>query len=134
MSGAYETLRKSEVIQLPTARTLHDYRHLTTSQPGFSAVADQQLLDLIYQVHPKHLAKYVLILMDETYIKEGLVYNKATGSLIGFSDLEGVIQQLDDYKQSLSDDLPQSRPLAKTMFVMMVRGCFATLTSLMLSS
>lgn len=65
--------------------------------------------------------------MDEMYIKEGLVYNKATGSLIGFSDLGGVIQQLDDYKRSLSDELPQSRPLAKTMFVMMVRGVFCNI-------
>ena len=90
-SGAYETLRKSGVIQLPTGRTLRDYRHMSTSQPGFSAVADQQLLDLIHQVRPKHLAKYVLIIMDEMYIKEGLVYNKATGPSIGFSDLGGVL-------------------------------------------
>ena len=63
------------------------------------------------------------------YIKEGLVYNKATGSLIGFSDLSGVIQQLDDYERSLSDELPQTRPL----FVMMVRGIFCHTTFLMLS-
>ena len=76
---------------MPTGRTLRDYRHMSTSQPGFSAVADQQLLDLIHQVRPKHLAKYVLIIMDEMYIKEGLVYNKATGPSIGFSDLGGVL-------------------------------------------
>jgi len=97
-SGAYETLQKFVVIQLPTGRTLRDYRHMSTSQPGFSAVADQQLLDLIRQVCPKHLTKYVLIIMDEMYIKEGLIYNKATGSLIGFSDLGVVLQQLDDYE------------------------------------
>ena len=126
-SGAYETLRKSGVIQLPTSRTLRDYRHLSTSHPGFSAIADQQLLELIQQVRPSNLAKYVLIIMDEMYIKEGLVYNKATGALIGFSDLGGVIQQLDDYKQSLSTDVPSSRPIAKTMFVMMVRGVFCNI-------
>ena len=62
--------------------------------------------------------------MDKMYIKKELVYNKATDALIGFSDLGGVIQQLDDYKQSLSTDKPSSRPIAKTMFVMMVRGVF----------
>jgi len=126
-SGAYETLRKSGVIQLPTSRTLRDYRHLSTSQPGFSVIADQQLLELIQQVRPSNLAKYVLIIMDEMYIKEGLVYNKATGALIGFSDLGGVIQQLDDYEQTLSTDVPHSRPIAKTMFVMMVRGIFCNI-------
>lgn len=66
--------------------------------------------------------------MDEMYIKEGLVYDKATGSLIGFSDLGGVIQQLDDFERNLSADLPQSRPLAKTMFVMMVMAVFSNIT------
>lgn len=98
---------------------MHDYRHLCTSQSGFGAVTDQQLIP---QVYPQHLVKYVLIIMDEMYIKEGLVYNKATGSLIGFADLGGVIQQLDDYERSLSTEVPQSRPLTKTMFIMMVRG------------
>ena len=126
-SGAYETLRKSGVIQLPTSRTLRDYRHLSTSQPGFSVVADQQLLELIQQVRPNNLAKYVLILMDEMYIKEGLVYNNTTGALIGFSDLGGVIQQIDDYERSLSNDVPHTRPIAKTMFVMMVRGIFCNI-------
>ena len=126
-SGAYEILRNSGVIQLPTSRTLRDYRHLSTSQAGFSAVADQQLLDLIQQVRPNNLAKYVLVVMDEMYIKEGLVYNKTTGALIGFSDLSGVIQQIDDYERSLSSDVPHTRPIAKTMFVMMVRGIFCNI-------
>ena len=65
--------------------------------------------------------------MNEMYIKKGLVYNKATGTLIGFSDLGDVIQQLDDYERNLSTGTPQSRPLAKTMFVMMVRKIFCNI-------
>jgi len=53
----------------------------------FSVTADIQLLELVQQAHPQHLAKYVFVLIDEVYLKEGLVYNKHTGSLIGFSDL-----------------------------------------------
>ena len=65
-SGAYETLRRSGVIALPTSRTLRDYRHLTSSSsPGFSAVANEQLLELIKNAKPSHLAKYVFILIDE---------------------------------------------------------------------
>ena len=56
-SAAYEALRKSGVIQLPTSRTLCDYRHLSTSHPDFSAIADQQLLELIQQARPSNLAK-----------------------------------------------------------------------------
>ena len=57
------------------------------SQPGFTSIADKQLLDLVQQVKPRNMGKYVFLLLDEMYIKEGLVYNKSTGALIGFSDL-----------------------------------------------
>ena len=126
-SGAYEMLRKSGVLSLPSSRTLRDYRHLSpSSSPGFSTTADIQLLDMIKLAKPNHLAKYVLILVDEIYLKEGLVYNKSTGSLIGFADLGGTMQQLCQYKESLSSD-STTRPLAKTMMVFMVQGVFCNI-------
>lgn len=126
-SGAYETLRKSGVLSLPSSRTLRDYRHLSqASSPGFSTIADVQLLDMIKQAKPNHLAKYVLILIDEIYLKEGLVYNKSNGSLIGFADLGGTLQQLSEYEEIMSSD-SNTRPLAKTMMVFMVHGVFCNL-------
>ena len=123
-SGAYEMLKKSGIIQLPSSRTLRDYRHLSTTQPGFTSIADKQLLDLVQQVKPRNMGKYVFLLLDEMYIKEGLVYNKSTGALIGFSDLGGTLQEIDDYERKLESNEHCTRPLAKTMFVMMVRGVF----------
>ena len=124
-SGAYEALRNSGVITLPSTRTLCDYRHFTTAKPGFSATADLQLLELIMQ--KKHsLSKYVFILLDEMYLKEGLVYDKGTGSLIGFSDLGGVVQEVKEYEEEITSDTSPGygRPLAKTMMVFMVTGIF----------
>ena len=72
---------------------------------------------------PTKLTKYVFLLIDEIYLKVGLVYNMNTGSLIGFSDL-GVPQQLDDFERKLASYSPSSRPLVKTMIVTMVRGFF----------
>jgi len=40
------------------------------------ALLQIQLLDLIKNAKPSHLSKYVLILTDEVYLKEGLVYNR----------------------------------------------------------
>ena len=65
------------------------WTHHKTEKP------DIQLLDMIKQAKPKHLAKYVLILTDKIYLKEGLVY-KCDGSLIGFADLGGTLQQLSE--------------------------------------
>ena len=60
------------MITLPSTRTLCDYQHFTTAKSDFSAIADFQLLELIKQ--KKHsLSKYVFILLDEMYLKEGLV-------------------------------------------------------------
>lgn len=123
-SGAYETLRDSGVISLPSTRTLRDYRHFSSTKTGFSAIADAQLHELTQLKRPTKLAKYIFLLIDEIYLKEGLVYNKSTGSLIGFSDLGSVPQQLDEFERKLASDTPPTRPLAKTMMVIMVRGIF----------
>ena len=124
-SGAYETLRKSGVISLPTTRTLRDYRHFSSHcQTGFTSTSDHQLLELIKQRRPSHLARYVFLLIDEMYIKEGLVYEKSTGALIGFSDLGGVIQQLNEHENLVAGNGWRFRQLAKTMMVIMVRGVF----------
>ena len=37
---------------------------------------------------------YVMILLDEMHIKQGLVYNKHTGELIGFVDLGDINNHL----------------------------------------
>lgn len=122
-SGAYETLRDSGIITLPSSRTLCDYRHFSSAQPGFSATADSQLLEIMEQ-KKSPLAKYVFILIDEMYIKEGLVYDKGSGLLLGLCDLGGIVQELKDYEEKITSDTPLRRPLAKTMLVFMVRGIF----------
>ena len=97
--------RKSGIISLPTARTSRDYRHFASyCQVGFSGTSEHQLLELIKQRRPSNLARYVFLLIDEMYIKEGLVYEKCTGALIGFSDLGGVIQQLNEYEHLIAGD------------------------------
>ena len=84
-SSAYKTLRESGVIGVIT--NYQNLRHF-----GFhchavftATAADHQLLDLIKQRRPSHLVKHVLYSL--MYIKEGLVYEKNTGAVVGFSDL-----------------------------------------------
>jgi len=42
---------------------------------------------LLKNQKPAHLAKYVTVILDETYVKEGLVLEKSSGAVIGYSDL-----------------------------------------------
>ena len=63
------------------------------------------------------------ILINEMYIKEGLVFDKHSGALTGFLDLGDVTTHLIDYErqsQKNSEILPK-RQLAKTIVVLMVR-------------
>ena len=126
-SGCYSTLRNSGVLTLPSDRTLRDYKHSSPSKIGFSAELHAELLEAVQQQRPKHLAKYVGIVLDEMYVKEGLYFNKHTGELIGYSDLGGVNNLLADYEQQLTTSNTSPRPLAKCMLMFMVRGLFTSL-------
>ena len=121
-SGAYETLRKSGVIRLPSGRTLRDYRHFAPVCTGLSLATDRQLRDLAHK--NSHLSKYVMIIVDEMYVKEGLVFNKSTGSVIGFVDLGDINNHFIDIENFISTGSTKrpKRPLAKTLLVFMVRG------------
>ena len=128
-SGAYSTLRSSGILQLPSERTLRDYRHFAPAVVGFSTDTDKQLLERINSQQPANLSKYIIIVIDEMYIKEGLIFNKHNGQLIGFQDLGEVNNLLADYERqhNENDEMFLRRPLAKTMVVFMVRGLFTSL-------
>lgn len=64
LSGkAYETIRNSGIINLPSSRTLRDYKHLEITKIGFSIEADRQLLDILKQ--KDDLGKHGVVLFDE---------------------------------------------------------------------
>ena len=121
-SGAYSTFRKSNVIALPSDRTLRDYRHFASSTPGFSRDVDLQLLDLVKVQEPTDLANYVSVSIDEMYIKEDLVFDKHTGSLTEFTDLDDVCNLLAEYEQQQSGGGSTTfyHPVTKCMVVFMV--------------
>ena len=91
-SKAYNTIRNSGIISLPSTRTLREYTHLSPTTVGTSIDADRQLVDLLNV--KDDLAKYELILIDEMYVKQGVVFEKSTGAMIGLTDLGEVTNQL----------------------------------------
>ena len=72
-SGAYSTLSNSGVMVLPSEQTLCNYRLHAPSGCGFSKATDVQLLEMLEQTKPTHVAKYITIIVDEMYIEEGFV-------------------------------------------------------------
>lgn len=58
------------------------------------------------------------------YIKEGLEYEKSIKTLIGFSDLGGVIQQLNEQEHFVAGNGQRFKQLAKTVLVIMIHWVF----------
>ena len=71
---------------------------------------------------PKHV-----VVVDEMYIKEGLVLQKSSGALIGYQDLGDINNILYDAENQIKNPNNCKRPLAKLMLVFMVRGLFSSL-------
>ena len=74
---AYDTLRASNAIKLPSQRTVRNYTYYTSSQPGFSASVDKQIQD--YARFESERDKYVVLLMDEMHIRDDIIYDKYSG-------------------------------------------------------
>ena len=122
-SKAYETVRSSGVIKLPSQHTLRDYSHCVSSEPGFSTDVDLLLMKANNMSSCLEHQKLVILLLDEMYIREDLVYDKHSGNLTGFTHLGSVNNHL----LASEHDGQNVRWLAKTMMVFMVKGLFTPL-------
>lgn len=81
LSGsAYETLRQTGVINLPSQRTLRDYTYYTEAKAGFSVTVDNQLREMANLENCPEREKHIILLMDEMHIRDDIVYyDKHTG-------------------------------------------------------
>lgn len=75
-TSAYEMIRCSGAVKLPSQRMLQDYMHFIEATTWFSAAVDMDVA--MVESCPDHI-NAVVILMDEMHIKESLVYKKHTG-------------------------------------------------------
>ena len=116
-------MRQSGLISLPSQRTLRDYTHYSRTSIGFADEVDQQLMDAAEISTLSGYQRCVTIIMD---IREGLVYDKHSGALLGFTDLGDVNNFLLEFERSLTSDA-RAESLSKSMLVLMVRGLFTRL-------
>ena len=123
-SGAYEMLRESGCIKLPSQRTLRDYTHVFKSVSGFSVDVDVQLMKDVKMESLPTWKKCVLLIIDEISVREDLVYDKHSDELIGFTDIGNINNHLLAFERSIDESVPV---LADSMLIFMVRGLFLKL-------
>ena len=68
-SRAYETVRSFGCIQLPSQRTLRNYTHYVSASTGFSTEVENQFASAMNIDTCAELEKYVILIVDEMYIR-----------------------------------------------------------------
>ncbi|KAL5500013.1 hypothetical protein EMCRGX_G011503 [Ephydatia muelleri] len=121
-SGAYEALRESGCLKLPSQRTLRDYTHVVKAANGFTLDIDEQLVRVSKLLTLKEWQKCVALVIDEMFIREDLVYDKTNDELIGFTDLGDINNHLVAYEKCLNEDTCPT--VANSMLVFMVCSFF----------
>ena len=127
-SSAYELLKKTKILHLPSHRTLRQYSNALDSSSGLSNELDEQLFCDAKVSSLQEFQKYVGLVWDEMYIKEGLVYDKSTAKLVVYCDIGNINNHLLllENKYMENDVEHRKATLAKTM-MFMVRGLFTDL-------
>ena len=82
---AYDELRDSKILVLPSRRTLRDYKNAIRPKAGFSADITKELKEVTKQLSGHQ--RNVVLSFDEIKVQEDLVFDKHTGELIGFVNL-----------------------------------------------
>uniref|UniRef100_A0A7M5V9H3 Transposable element P transposase-like RNase H domain-containing protein n=1 Tax=Clytia hemisphaerica TaxID=252671 RepID=A0A7M5V9H3_9CNID len=63
-------------------------------------------------------------MFDEMKIKSGLVFSRSTGTIIGFTELGKISDEIDSLERSLEKERKKLRPLATHVLAIMIRGFF----------
>ncbi|KAL5457434.1 hypothetical protein EMCRGX_G034693 [Ephydatia muelleri] len=127
-SASYHALRSSNLVILPSERTLRDYTNIVKAKTGFSTGIDAQLcheanIDSI----PDH-EKYVCLVFDEVKIKEDLVFDKHSLELVGFVQIGDINTHLSKFEScSMPQKTPVAPQLATHMLSFMVSGIMTDL-------
>ena len=72
--STYEEIRNSNILTLPSTRTLRDYKNFIKPEPGFrkSVIDDLNTITNGYF----DIERYIVLLFDEMKIKSNLVFDK----------------------------------------------------------
>ena len=84
-ASAYDELRDSNVLTLPSRRTLRDYRNAIRPNTGFNNKVVQELVKATSKL--TGYQRNIVLSFDEVKLRESLVFDKHSGELIGFVDL-----------------------------------------------
>ena len=96
-TSSYKAMRQSGILHLPSERTLNDYTHWTTPHSGVNVDIIEEFVRMMEDVPCGQ--NQCTVSMDEMSIKSGLVFNKHSGSMVGFVNLGGVNRSGNEWRR-----------------------------------
>ena len=76
-ASAYDELRSSNILTLPSRRTLKDYKNAVKPGAGFNHQVINELIKITSGI--KDCQRYIVLSFDATKMKESLVYDNLSG-------------------------------------------------------
>ena len=80
--SAYDTLRNTGVIKLPSESTLRDYTNVFHPKAGFNACILDEVKSACKDLGPHQ--RFVVLLHDEMTLKNDLVFDRVSGEIVGY--------------------------------------------------
>ena len=115
--SAYDEIRASNILVLPSRKTLRDYRNAIRPKVGFNPDVINELKNVTKNLNG--IQRFICLCFDEIKVQSSLVFNKYTDELIDFIDLGDP-----DTNYSTFSDLDK---LASHILVYYVKGLYSDL-------
>ncbi|KAE8739107.1 hypothetical protein FOCC_FOCC015399 [Frankliniella occidentalis] len=120
-ASGYSAILQSGVIKLPGERTLFDYTHAVPIEEGVFYQKLDTLREKVIKYDEEH-QKFHNLLVDEIHISQKLVYRKSDGSLVGYTKLTEVEQELKLLEEKVNGTVKSQPDVASCICAYMVKG------------
>lgn len=117
-SSGYKGLRT--FLQLPSERTLYDYTHYVDAEPGIQHETLQRLSEQVEKLTEGH-EEYFSCTFDEVHVKGGVVIDKKTGEVIGYTHLSEVEEEMKKLEADMAGVQFDKVP-AKSVLMFLAQG------------
>lgn len=108
--AAYEDLRESGFLKLPSGRLLSDYKNFSSPRSGWQTSTLSEMKQKFEKTKIGKRGQLGGLFFDEVKIKEGLVFDPSTFELVGFTDLDDDETNLPSVGQlNESDSKPENK-------------------------
>ncbi|KAE8740549.1 hypothetical protein FOCC_FOCC013930 [Frankliniella occidentalis] len=120
--AAYELLRQTGMVKLPSSSTLFEYSHVENVVEGIDRTVLESISKRLANFPEKH-KKFHVLMGDEMYISQNLVFQKSTGKMIGYTSLNHIDKEVADLEKCIDNpDREMEEIIAEKVMVYMIKG------------